>query len=338
MPATLGDARNSDIPLIADLCPTDPRVASLVNKAQRMIIRRGKWWGLYQKIRICLTDTGCVTWPRQVAAIENIAVDDVPVTVRNEWYEFLGNGPGLVPRRSGSSCSCSEDLCWGTLEMYDRGTAPTFNDIRPPNKKLRLYPGRASDVGKRVLVKGHDTNGAAIQSDEAGEYIEGFYMTLALPYVDSSMELNDITSIQKPQTDAPVLAFELDTANGIQRQIGAYEWDELVPNYRRSFLYSMGGTSSCRRTVTAMAKLEFVDAVRDTDILMVGNMDAIEMMVQSILKRSANLESEAISLERAALRELNQELDHRLGKDKQAIGLHVFGSAPLRAKRIGSLI
>ena len=338
MPVTLGDARNSDIPLLADLCADDVRVANIVNQAQRMIIRRGKWWGLYQKIRICVTTSGCITWPRQVAAIENIAVDEVPVKVRNEWYEFLENGPGLVPKRSSSCGTCAQDMCWAGLELYDRGTAPMFNDILPPNKKLRLYPMAAADAGKRVLVKGHDSNGIAIRTTDGAEVIDGFYMTLALPYVDSAMELRDITSLQKPETDERLLAFEVDTTTAVQRQLGDFESDELIPNYRRSFVYSLTGTSTCTRTITGMAKLEFAPAVRDTDILMVGNIDAIEFMVQSILKRKANLEGEAIALERAALRELNQELDHRLGKDKQAIGLRVFGSAKLGYKRIGSLI
>lgn len=338
MSATLADALAGDIPLIADVCATDPRATSLINQAQRMIIRRGKFWGLYQKIRICLTDVGCITWPRQVAAIENVAIDGEPVPVRNEWYEFLWYGPGLMPKRSTSCSSCAEDYCWCTTELYDRGMAPMFNDIRPPNKKLRLYPGAGTDVGKRVLIKGHDSNSIWIRTVESGVYIDGFYMTLASPFVDSPMELRDITSVQKPLTDERLLAFEVDSVTGIQRQLADYESDELTPSYRRSLVYGLPGTSTCRKTVTAMAKLEFIPAVNPTDILIVGNLDALEFMVQSILKRQKNLEAEAISLERAALRELNQELDHRNGKDKTAISLHVHGSARLSNKRIGSLL
>ena len=152
------------------------------------------------------------------------------------------------------------------------------------------------------------------------------------------MELRDMTSIQLPALDERLLAHEVDTVTAIERQIGDYEPDDPTPSFRRSFVQGICATSTCTRTVTGMAKLEFVPAVRDTDILMVGNLDAIKAMVQSILKREANLEGEAIALERAALRELNQELDHRNGKDKTAIGLYVYGSAKLSRKRIGSLI
>lgn len=336
MKATLSDARTSRIPFIANLCSDDSRVADLVNEAQRRLIRLGKWWGLYQKIKICIDRTGCVTWPRQVAGLENVAVNNVPVRIRNEWYEFLDASPGLMPKRNGNCSSCSVDYCWPTLDLYDRGTVPAFGELSPPNKKLRFYPTNSADVGKRILVKGHDQNKIWIRTLDAGAMIDGIYVTLALPFVDTAIELWDFTSIQKPVTADRVLMYELDTVTAGVRQLGDYESDETTPVYRRSLIYNLDkacgkccdGTTT--KTITAMAKLEFVAAVNDNDILMIGNLDAIKDMVQAILKRENNLEAEAVALERAALRELNRELDHYLGTDKQSIGLNIWRSPSVR--------
>lgn len=337
MKFTLGDARSEEwgIPLVLDLCPTDDRVRHVVNQAQYRLITRGKWWGLYQKIKICLTTSGCVTWPRQVAGLENIAVCGEPIMARNEWFEFLQDGPGLVPRRGVCNTCCSTDLGWPTRQMFGRGVAPSFNDVHPPNKKLRLYATVPEDYGKRVLVKGFDGNGGWIRTIEAGDYIDGFYMTLAAPFVDSAMEIKGITSYQKPITEGNVLAYEVDTLTSAQTQMGDFESDELIPSYRRSYISGISG--SCSKTITAMAKLEFIPARNDNDILMIGNLAAIKDMVMAIKKRENNLEGEAIALEQAALRELNRELDHYSPTVQTAIRVNVFGSAKLSRKRIGSL-
>ena len=62
-----------------------------------------------------------------IKAIEQVALDDRPGIVRNEWFEFLETGPGLLDSTDGDSYT-----------LVDRGTAVCFSDIDGTDKKLRV--------------------------------------------------------------------------------------------------------------------------------------------------------------------------------------------------------
>jgi len=131
----------------------------------------------------------------------------------------------------------------------------------------------------------------------------------------------------------------------------------LIPAYRRYFIHKLPcgcgtvqvpgnpcapGVTPPNVAITAMAKLEFVPALRDTDFLVIGNIPALIYECEAI--RYSTMDSPAAaSLEAKchakAIKLLNDELRHYMGETNVAVNLAPFGTArlarPLSAVRNG---
>lgn len=333
---TLKDAKNSRISSVLGVCKDSSEFKSYVNEAIERLMVRGDWPGTYERIRLCLTE-GCITFPRAVEAIRELAVCGKAIQPRNAWYEFLYDGEGIV--------DSSRTSCAGVQFIY-RGIYPTFADMSGHNY-LRIYYTQASDINKKVLIFGYDANNQWIRSTYNGAQIDGFYMYLTNPFTDSPFTLSSITGVQKDETDGDVLLYEVIASTGAQRQLGVYQPSETVAGYQRYFLSGLGttdtGTPTCNtiKTITAMAKLRHLPAVADSDYLYISNIPAIKDMAMSIRlseSDSAQNEAQALMLEKKAVREMNHHKQNVEGEGTAAIGMNVYGSAKLERQRIGLLI
>lgn len=90
-----------------------------------------------------------------------------------------------------------------------------------------------------------------------------------------------------------------------------------------------------------MAKLEFIPANRDTDFLIIGNIPALIEECKAIrysdmdVPNAAMLEAKSHS---KAIKYLNQELAHYLGKLQPAVNFAPFGTAKLEYQMIGRMM
>ncbi len=313
MRATLATAKNdsSGIARVLGICASDPRFVYYLNEAIRRLLTRGLFWGSYQKFSMCVNN-GCLTFPRQFAAIEVIAVCNRPLKIRNEWFEFNSNGAGLY----GSN---AHRFGCGGMQMLDRGTACCFADIIGVNKKIKVYADVAEATGAKILLQGYDENGNWIRTQVAGEWVDGEYVLCSTTPQTTTKFFSSLTGVQKPITNGNIRLYEYDTDLTTQRAIAVYEPDETLPSYRRSFITGFGtggccNTGSCEsKTVSVIAKMEFIPVRNDTDYLILGNIPAIKDEVQSIRKSENNLIQESAAYEAKAVFELNKELEHYLG-------------------------
>ncbi len=309
MRTTLAQARASQIPKILGVCSTDSRVVTYINEATQRLMTRGKWVGTVQKYAVCVSG-GCITWPRQIATIESVAVCDTPIKIRNEWHEFLENGVGL------------RDADDGGLTLYDRGTACSFDDMSGTTKKIKVYADVPEDSSARILLQGLDENGNWIRTQDAGSWVDGEYVSInaSTPQLSTKF-FSSLTSVQKPVTNGTVRIYQYDTVATTQTPMGYYEPDETIPWYRRSLITDLvnqgacdGASTSCAtKAVTVMAKMAFIPVVNDTDYLLIGNIPALKDMIQSIRKYENNLFEEAQAWESKAIMELDKELSSYLG-------------------------
>jgi hypothetical protein len=322
MIATFRQVKDSRIPISLNLTPEDPRVADYVNEATLRLVNRAKdgWWDQCRRMRFCLTNSGCITWPRYVGEIRGMSVCEMSLTHASPWADFVDDGSGLADF---NSCTCLPGI-------RDDGYAATFDDIIPNssgvfNKSLKVYLEDPTDAGKVILFQGRDQNGKIIKTKEGSTYYDGFNVALVNQSVTSTQKLSAIDHVQKPLTNGRVLVYEIDNDTGVERAIAVYEPDETTPWYRRSYLRGTG-TSCNRRVVTVMAKLAYYPVRRDTDWLVVGNLAAVKDMCMSVRKKEGDLSQEADQYELSAIRELNQEL--RAHGMKSSVRVHVHGSAP----------
>lgn len=303
MKSTMQDVLDSGIPRVLNLSPSDPRIYRYCNEAIARLMTRGKWVGTVGRFRFC-TEDDCLTWPRQIATIEAVAVCDQPITIRNGWFEFLDSGYGL---QESGSCSCGANL-------FDRGECCTFADIRGTNKKVKVYADVTEAAGAKILIQGYDQNDNWIRTEpngvgtgwEDGEYVA---LNAATPQTSTKF-FKAITSVQKPNTNGVIRLYELNTSDNTQRAIAIYEWDETRPVYRKSQIPGLtsNGETCNTKTVTVQAKLAFIPVKKATDWLLIGNIPAIKDMCQSIAKRENNLISESAAWEASAINELQKEL------------------------------
>lgn len=350
MRLTLADVRASRIPKVLGVCATDPRVAEFVNDATQRLLTKGHWWGSYARIRICATE-GCLTMPPQVAAVERASICGGPIRVHDQWYEFLENGFGV--RNGGpSSSSSSTGGCWGGCsglgEALQRGTFPTFADVRGTNKKLTLVCDMEGDVDKNVLVLGYDENDNWIRTEQGGVIKDGELVPLAQSAgTETDHYFTVVTDIQAPNNlDGQWWLYEKDVDEGTLRMLGHYQYFETRPNYQRYFFPGIPSGSDSEgnctlTTVEMIAKLEFIPVKNDTDYLLIGNLPAIKEMSRAIMlsEKEPDMEKAGNILDagmKLALRELDTELNHYLGE--RAIGVDIVGASVGSAQPIETFL
>lgn len=354
MRTTLHQVRLSRIPQVIGACAADlPTIASYINEAELRLIEAGGnegFWGTYGTVAFNVdpSDPFVVTG-REVARLEEADVCRTPVVINNPFYEYLQFGCGLqrqTPNCAGTinrQCGCQD-----SVQAYDRGTVPTMKAITPGNK-LRIYMTNAADTGKRIFFEATDGNGKPIYTIDRGVRVNGFFVTLnnMVPFVDSPMTLNSISNVTKDITLGAVQVYGINPSTEDATLLSTYAPDEATPSYRRYLLSNL--PSKCcdcdspngSVQVSAIAKLEFVPVAVDTDFLLIGNVPALKEECQAIRYGEmdvANAKQMSELHHRNAIRLLNKELVHYLGRSRPALGFAPFGSSPLESVGVGVLI
>lgn len=345
------DFREDDAVTTIGICQGDiASAAQVVNQAQERLVYAKEagdtgWWGSWARTVFNVSRTGpFITLPREIARFIAMDVCNRPVSIENEFYEFLEFGNGLQPGRN--CCTSLNGNNCQQLKTYDRGTVPTFVDLTPPGKTVQVVMTNAADAGQRVLIQGQDKNGDTIITEDGINQVQGIYVVLAFPFVQAPLEISKITGIQKDVTIGPVKIYEVDLATAATTLLLTMEPSEKVASYRRYFVNGL--PLNCCNTfplpttvqITGMAKLELVPVKVDTDYLLIQSIQALAEECQSI--RFSKMDSltgaqQAKLHHQDAIGLLNGQLTHYLGVSRPAVQEHPFGSARLRRQAIGSM-
>lgn len=336
------DFRTSRFPKELGICNGDiVSCAEYLNSAIPRLLNAREvgetgWWGTWVKtvFNVAQTDSQ-ITLPRGLCRLINVDVCKHPVAVQNEFYEFIEFGIGEQTRANNcNSCDCN------VIQTFDRGVKPTFTDLTPPNKIIRVFPSNVADADKRILVQGKNSNAVTIRTLDGGVYVEGVFLDLIGPFQDTPLQVDEITGFQKDITAGPVSIYEVDATTGAQVLLLVMEPGEQVAAYRRYFLSHLPKDCCNGNAVTpgivqvqAMAKVEFIPVSVDTDYLSLPNLEAVGEECKAVRYESmddANAKQQAALHHRNAIRLLQGQLVNYLGTQKPAIQFAPFGSARLR--------
>lgn len=308
MKLTFGSAKAELAKAIGGLNANDPRVLTVCNQAQEDLLYEGYWKDTHSRYVVCVTD-GCLTWPREIQTIEAASMCDMPITVRNEWYEFLENGPGQI---------CSD--CGPCLTLVDRGNAVAFDDVTITGTKLAVYADGSEAAGATILVRYYNSLAGKVYTDFNGETIEGERITIptAGNYAYSTYEVMPfgLYEVIKPVTKRPIRLYQYTIVGGALKPLAYYEPDETLPDYRRSLVPSLTGSTggSCTSTkLTVAGKRRFVPAINDDSVLMIQHERALKLACQAISKEDRNLHQEASACWALAAAALDRQLRHHQG-------------------------
>ena len=343
---TLGDVMASRLPKSVGLCSTDTAgVAAIVNSAQQRILFARElgdtgWFGGWSELAFEVSQADpFITLPRGYTSIISLDVCSQPIPLRNQFFEFMLYGFGHFPKSPRNpSKNC------GQLQAYDRGFFPSFEDVIPPNKKLRFYLTDPADELKQILVGYKDSNGVPVRTLNGTVQVDGEMLTLVPPFVDTTYEVSVLTSMIKDVTLGRVTVYEIDTITAEQRLISFLEPGETVASYRRYYLNPVP-TSCCNPPTTsttvqvkALCRLDLLPVVAVTDFLVVPNIEALTYEAQSIrYSEMDEVSAKGMSADahRSAIRLLQGQLVANEGTQQPAIGFFPFGGARLACQKIG---
>jgi len=335
---------------VVGLCQADiPGIAQFVNSAQRRLLMCKEagdegWYSTFAEIAFLANrHHPYITLPREVARIEAMSVCDRPVPVNNQFFEYLEFGNGRLPK---TRRQCQ----WPLTAAYTRNNAVTFVDLSNPPQNLQVVVSDPLDADgtHRVLIQGTDNNNNVFYSQDGKVRVTGEFLTLDAPFAAFPLPLNSLTGIQKDITNGPVQFYQVDPVTGVSELLLTMEPGETTASYRRYYLDSL--PNNCCHThpshhnhvvVTAIAKLDLVPVVVDTDYLLIQNLEAIIEECASVRYSEVdNPTAKQMAAERhsQAVRMLIGELTHYIGKDNPAVSFKPFGSADLRRQRIGQLM
>lgn len=329
------------------LCQSNvPEIANYANAAQNRLIHAPEsgsegWWGTYSEVAFSLSrTTPYVTLPRDIARIEGATVCDKPIPVENQFVQFLvfGNGRLRKERRCGVQ----------TMQAVSRNNAVLFQDMTNPPQLIRIYISDERDVGKRVLIQGTDSNGNTVFSTDVRTEVLGIFVPLESPFATTALQFNTITGVQKDSTNGKIEIFQVDPNDGTEILLLTMAPSETTASYRRFFFNNI--PCSCCSVpnqpegtvqVTAIAKMELLPLIVDTDYTVLTGIGAIEAIIheaQSVKYNesdSPNAKGMALDSHRQAIRLLAGQLSHYNGIENVAVNFAPFGSARLERVSIG---
>lgn len=299
-----------------------------------------------------------ITCPRGVARLEAIDVCGKPVPLYNQFYEYLQFGNGRMPKENRWRALTARGFA---PAGFSRNNAVLFQDLMDAPQQIQVQavnpqdyvPNNNTGLPKRVLVQGLDQNGYTVWTQDgiSQQPVEGEFVTLQAPFGITVNQFSQITGIQKDPTVGPVLIFQSDPYWGSLELLSHMEPTETTASYRRYYLNGlpcgccrhdrMWKASSlpgcpCRARefvlVTAIAKLDLVPVVGDTDYCVIQNLEALIAECQSV--RYSEMDSpqamqKSAERHQAAIRLLIGELSHYQGKNSPSIDFAPFGSARL---------
>lgn len=345
----LYDVRLSRLPELVGKCQGDvPSIANFVNSAQRRLLLCREagddgWYGTWAEVafRPISRTNPHITLPRDMARIEKLQVCQHPVFVQNQFYEYLDFGNGRMPK------TFRQQDNWCLPQGYTRNNVVTWVDQTIKPCIYRIYTNNTADVqaAKRVFFSGLDSTDTVVYTQDAQNEVQGEFVACDSPFADTVTRWNALTGIQKDVTAGQIQIFEVDPATGAQTLVLIMEPTEQVAGYRRYYLNNLplsccnpASSTPQELTVTAIVKLDLVPVFTDTDYLLFQNLEAIIEEAQSVRYSeidSTSAKQMAQEKHVQAIRLLQGELVHYLGKERPAVNFAPFGSAKLTCAGIG---
>lgn len=327
---TLLDCKNNKtLATVANVSASSTTFTDYINEAVRELMSTGDWWNTVVKAMLNVYD-GCVTWPRWVGSLRALTTRGGSARIYDRWYTFVpidrSEWGWLRDWRSG--------VWHGEIHVENDGTTPVFNNVPcGASNYLQVYRRLAADNGKTITFFGLDANGQPYS--ETVTLDDGIP---AAPYIRTSKAFQRIDQVTKDVTSGIVDVYQYDPINNVLLDCAHYAGGETTPDYQHSRI--RGGLAGCcngARTVTLLAKQQFVPVVANTDIVQIDNLEAIGTMIQSLKCRVASDPDGAVKFKLLAIKNLNNQLRDHFPDDQIPVQVNPFGTAHPARHGIGRM-
>jgi hypothetical protein len=328
---TLGEAKTSRLKRISGVCTSSDDFKDLLNDAVRELMIRGNFWNTVKVMRGCVYNE-CITFPREVSTVLALNHCNGSVPPKNQWFAFDSVLPEHVHHWNKTGIfSCAQDIALG-----DTGTSSVFNQIPCLLPRfLRFYPIQLSDVGKTITIFGKSGGVEVITTRADGTIQPGLVITLALPFVQTTIAFDNVSRIIKDPTDGIIWGYQFDGINLFP--LATYQPSETLPEYRTSKIVQSGCGTNCNQwpnQISALVKLQHIPVKNDDDLILIDNLEAIALAIQSVKLSDAYDSAGSEGMLSRAIHSLNLELRDKLPIDTVPVRFAPFGTATLNRRRI----
>jgi hypothetical protein len=285
------------------VCDDDPRVARYINEGTERLLSMGRWAGCDARYNICI-NSGILTLPMELRTCLSASRINSPLKVRNQWFEFIGSGPGPQGACNGSG-----------YNLHDRGDGHvTLADIRTTST-LRIYADVVESPTATITIMGYDENNNPVRTQPNGIWQDGETITInptsPATFQTSAFSWNGITQIVKPLTNGTIRLYAVDTDEH-QTLLGLYGPNIKTPTFRRYELAGWGEAKFCDILFT-ICKRRFIPVSEPNDQLIIQNLAALKDMTKSIQMSEADNVDACTFYENKALTLLDNDLREHLG-------------------------
>lgn len=298
--ATVADARAR---FGTKFCDGDPSGPEFYRKLTEVIERfhsTERWSGALATFRIDVSEDKNIYLPYYLENIHAAAIDNIPSRLHGQRYEFIHDGPGIVPADSGIAGA-----------IIDRGLVGISTDFPSTAGTLTISAVAAGDAGKTIRILGYDQNGVWVK-DSSG--VPGELVTLAASPVTTTNQFSAIKGIQKGLTRS-----HLTVSRGSTVLVTLENW-MTNPRFR---LYQVMDSSA--ETVIALCKRRPIPVNYDEDYLFPGNLSAIKYGLYALDYEEQSEPDKAAQYFRNALELLNQDSAHYHGGAQEQVSYEPWG-------------
>lgn len=326
--------RKSRLPRILGLCQDNlPEIAQYCNAIQQTLLfdkaaGDESWNGSWAEIFFNVSRSQpFITLPREIARIEAADVCNHPIDLHGQFKEYLRFGNGRMVK---NRCHCPD-----TLAGYERNNAILFTELTNTPQLIRAYINNAQDVGKRAIISGLDSNNKEVYSQDNLVIVQGQFAAFESPFATWTLPVNRITGISKDTTAGEIEFYQVDPTTGEEILILTMQPSETIASYRRYYFGNLPcsccpvpGATEGTVQISAIAKLQPVPMVVDTDWALLTSLEAFIAEAQSLRLQEADTGSAqqmaAIHHQRA-IRLLIAENGHYHSIKSPAVGVNYFG-------------
>lgn len=299
------------------VCPTDERLYRYINAGVRDIFLEGNYAGIFATYNFMVYDS-TITLPFDLEALLQADLLSRPISVQNQWHEFLQNGTGY---QDGKRNFCYPD-------MYDRGDG--WCTIQDPCQPFTVQaycavPENPLDV---ITIEGLDQYGNKIRSQittpngdgtVSSQWINGVQLPLfnpGSPYTETAQVFSRITAVSLPKRNgdlrliASIRAPQTLTPLGITHLLGVYSYQLTNPNFHRYHFPPAKQEGELFRPVPVktIVRKRFIPVSNPQDRLPINNVRALRYYTAAAWKEEEEQYSTADYLRQRGKYCLEQEM------------------------------
>jgi hypothetical protein len=300
--------------------PGRSKAMAALNRATRQLMNEGDWPGAEAEVCIPIHDC-CLTLDQRFEAIRTANQrHGAPLSILGMGFKYLEGGLGET------DCCGSECLSM----MEDLGDGYALHRDLPRPMRILAFSDRHEAADTCLEIRGTDANGKELLSAipirhaHAADRAPAF----SAPSADgwSTGIWSQVVELRKPKTAGYVYVYGYDPATGEMCWLSSLSPDTLSPSHRRYRIPA--GNGACPKEIIAKVSLRWRKLLREDDVSLIQNPDALARMVQALSALDAGNMGNYQAYKNSAISQLKKQIAKRDRPAKTGLQVRLHG-APL---------